>query len=207
MRREIRRIQQHLGATALYVTHDKEDAGGLADRIAVLQQGTIVQQGPPREVFVRPRTTFVSEFVGFDNFLRATVTEARDGLCTVELPGGRNTLRAAVERPVTKGDAVTVAIRSRLVRVHPEGREADDGNAFHGTVRSKSHLGDDVEIVVSDGTTEIVARVRPGYADEVVVGEPALASPPAGASVVVAVGEETGNQAAPRTAVSTAVAA
>lgn len=194
MRREIRRIQQHLGATALYVTHDKEDAGGLADRIAVLQHGRIVQQGPPREVFVRPRTAFVSEFVGFDNFLRATVTETGDGMCTVELPGGTHHLRAAVNRLVAPGDQVTVAVRSRLVRVHPEGREADSDNVFRGIVRSKSHLGDDVEIVVSDGTTEIVARVRPGYADEVTVGAPALAAPPAGASVVVAVGEEAHRQ-------------
>ncbi|MFV2175514.1 ABC transporter ATP-binding protein [Actinomadura sp. LOL_016] len=197
MRREIRAIQQRLGATALYVTHDKEDAGGLADRIAVLQQGTIVQQGSPNEVFARPRTPFVSEFVGFDNFLRATVTEAGDGVCGVMLAGSGNRLRTVTEHRVAEGDEVTVAFRSRLVRVHPEDEDHDPGNAFRGTVHSMNHLGDDIEVVIGDGAAEVVARVRPGHADVLTAGGAAVAVPPPEASVVVAVGAEP-DAAAPR---------
>ena len=184
MRREIRRIQQHLGATAIYVTHDKEDAGGLADRVLVLQDGRIVQEGPPRDVFVGPKTAFVAEFVGFDNFFDATVTDLRDGLATVQIGAG-NRLRAAAASPVSAGQTVTAAIRSRLVRVEPHDGTTVPENTFAGTVTSKAHLGDDVEIVISDGAVDIVARVRPGYARDISVGQPALASPPEGTVVIV----------------------
>ena len=183
MRREIRRIQQHLGATAVYVTHDKEDAGGLADRVLVLQDGKIVQQGAPRDVFVGPKTAFVAEFVGFDNFFEATAIGPDGAGTTVEIGNGNRMHAVGLTAPMP-GSKVTVAIRSRLVRVSPH-----DGtptpNAFVGTVISKAHLGDDVEIVISDGAAEIVARVRPGYAREIEVGQQAVAQPPEGTCVIV----------------------
>lgn len=183
MRREIRRIQQHLGATAVYVTHDKEDAGGLADRVLVLQDGKIVQQGAPRDVFVAPKTAFVAEFVGFDNFFEATVIGPDGDGTTVEIGNGNRMHAVALTAPVP-GSKVTVAIRSRLVRVSPHDGTAST-NAFVGTVISKAHLGDDVEIVVSDGQAEIVARVRPGYARDIEVGQRAVAQPPEGTCVIV----------------------
>ncbi|MBN9130241.1 MAG: ABC transporter ATP-binding protein [Paenarthrobacter ureafaciens] len=192
MRREIRRIQQHLGATAVYVTHDKEDAGGLADRVLVLQDGKIVQEGAPKDVFVAPKTAFVAEFVGFDNFFNATVTEGSDSLATVEIGNG-NRLSAATTGPVKAGQQVTAAIRSRLVRVHPYDGGIVPENSFVGTVSSKAHLGDDVEIVITDGAVDLVARVRPGYARDLNVGQPALAQPPVG-TVVIVEGTRKGGQ-------------
>jgi ABC-type Fe3+/spermidine/putrescine transport system ATPase subunit len=192
MRREIRRIQQHLGATAVYVTHDKEDAGGLADRVLVLQDGKIVQEGAPKDVFVAPKTAFVAEFVGFDNFFNATVTEGSDSLATVEIGNG-NRLSAATTGPVKAGQHVTAAIRSRLVRVHPYDGGIVPENSFVGTVSSKAHLGDDVEIVITDGAVDLVARVRPGYARDLNVGQPALAQPPIG-TVVIVEGTRKGGQ-------------
>ena len=183
MRREIRRIQQHLGATAVYVTHDKEDAGGLADRVLVLQDGKIIQQGAPRDVFVAPKTAFVAEFVGFDNFFEALVVGSDEEQATIEIGNG-NRLTAAVPSRLEAGSTTTVAIRSRLVRVSPHDGTPVDG-AIVGTVVSKAHLGDDVEIVISDGIAEVVARVRPGYARDIEVGGFALAQPPVGTVVAV----------------------
>lgn len=183
MRREIRRIQQHLGATAVYVTHDKEDAGGLADRVLVLQDGKIVQEGPPRNVFVAPKTAFVAEFVGFDNFFEALVIDSSADSATVEIGNG-NRLTAAVSTRLEAGTKTSVAIRSRLVRVSPHDGSPIEG-AIVGKVISKAHLGDDVEIVISDGIAEIVARVRPGYARDIEVGEFAMAMPPEGTVVAV----------------------
>lgn len=198
MRREVRRIQQHLGATAVYVTHDKEDAGGLADRVLVLQDGRIVQQGAPREVFVAPKTAFVAEFVGFDNFFEARVIDSTPDRATVQVGNG-NRFSAVTSSRLEAGSTATVAIRSRLVRVEP-GTDTAAENAFTGTVLSKAHLGDDVEIVVSDGSAEIVARVRPGYARSIEAGQQATALPPDG-TVVVVEGTRKGGQrlaAAPR---------
>jgi ABC-type Fe3+/spermidine/putrescine transport system ATPase subunit len=192
MRREIRRIQQHLGATAVYVTHDKEDAGGLADRVLVLQDGKIVQEGAPKDVFVAPKTAFVAEFVGFDNFFNATVTEGSDSMATVEIGSG-NRLSAATSAPVKAGQQVTAAIRSRLVRVHPYDGGVVPENSFVGTVSSKAHLGDDVEIVITDGAVDLVARVRPGYARDLHVGQPAVGQPPVG-TVVIVEGTRKGGQ-------------
>ncbi|UNK45235.1 ABC transporter ATP-binding protein [Arthrobacter sulfonylureivorans] len=194
MRREIRRIQQHLGATAVYVTHDKEDAGGLADRVLVLQDGKIVQQGAPRDVFVAPKTAFVAEFVGFDNFFEALVVDSGEEQATIEIGNG-NRLTAAVTSRLEAGSKTTVAIRSRLVRVSPHDGTPVDG-AIVGTVVSKAHLGDDVEIVISDGIAEVVARVRPGYARDIEVGGFALAQPPVG-TVVAVEGKRKGAPVAP----------
>lgn len=192
MRREIRRIQQHLGATAVYVTHDKEDAGGLADRVLVLQDGRIVQQGAPREVFVSPKTAFVAEFVGFDNFFHARVVDGSGDLALVEFGAGQR-IRAAFRSPVADGDQVTIAVRSRLIRVASSNGDARSENAISGTILSKSHLGDDVEVVVGDGTVEVVARIRPGYARDLEVGQAATASPPEG-TVVIVEGTRKGGQ-------------
>lgn len=192
MRREIRRIQQHIGATAIYVTHDKEDAGGLADRVLVLQDGRIVQEGAPRDVFVSPKTAFVAEFVGFDNFFTATVTEPGEAMATIEIGRG-NFLSAATTTPVTAGQQVTAAIRSRLVRVHPHNGGPVPDNTVTGTVTSKAHLGDDVEVVISSGGVDLVARVRPGYAQDIHVGQQALAQPPVG-TVVIVEGTRKGGQ-------------
>ncbi|MER2133281.1 MAG: ABC transporter ATP-binding protein [Arthrobacter sp.] len=191
MRREVRRIQQHLGATAVYVTHDKEDAGGLADRVLVLQDGKIVQEGAPRDVFVAPKTAFVAEFVGFDNFFDATVLDSSDDRASVEVGNG-NRFTAATSSKLEPGSTVTVATRSRLVRVEPSDGSFSE-NGFTGTVLSKAHLGDDVEIVLSDGAAEIVARVRPGYAKDIQPGQTAVGLPPEGTVVVVA-GTRKGGQ-------------
>lgn len=183
MRREIRRIQQLLGATAVYVTHDKEDAGGLADRVIVLQDGQIVQQGPPQDVFVTPRTAFVAEFVGFDNFYTGEVISAEADETIVQI-SDHTRLVVSSDDQLEAGASSSVAVRSRLVRVSPHDGSPVVG-AMAGTLLSKAHLGDDVELVISDGQAEIVARVRPGYARDVQVGDTVLAQPPQGAAVAV----------------------
>lgn len=183
MRREVRRIQQHLGATAVYVTHDKEDAGGLADRVLVLQEGKIVQQGKPRDVFVQPKTAFVAEFVGFDNFFTCRIVGHQGDLTWVELNNGDRLLASSLSH-VEVGTRATAAVRSRLIRVSPSDGIHTDG-VFTGELISKVHLGDDAELVISSGGVDIVARVRPGYARDLQVGQIVQAEPPEGTVVLV----------------------
>lgn len=183
MRREVRRIQQHLGATAVYVTHDKEDAGGLADRVLVLQEGKIVQQGKPRDVFVQPKTAFVAEFVGFDNFFTCEVIGHRGDLTLIELANGDRLLASSLSN-FAPGTRTTAAVRSRLIRVNPSDGVSTDG-VFTGELISKVHLGDDAELVINSGGVDIVARVRPGYARDLHIGQMVKAEPPEGTIVLV----------------------
>src|SRR5919197_3516635 len=93
LRGEIRKIQQGLGITTLYVTHDQEEALSIADRIAVMRNGRIEQVGRPEEIYARPRTDFVADFIGVSNLLACRVVSAREGV--VEWEGER--LRIALD--------------------------------------------------------------------------------------------------------------
>src|SRR5437867_211917 len=93
LRAEIRKLQQDLGVTALYVTHDQEEALSLADRLAVMRAGRIEQLGRPEEVYGRPRTDFVADFIGISNLLACRVVSAREGV--VDWEGER--LRIALD--------------------------------------------------------------------------------------------------------------
>ncbi|WP_181311273.1 ABC transporter ATP-binding protein [Nocardioides campestrisoli] len=162
MRREIRRLQQHLGATAIYVTHDKEDAGGLADRLAVLQDGQVAQQGTPRDVFSQPSTRFVAQFVGFDHFLPGVVESAQDGGAVVALANGHR-VAAPPSNALDAGADAVLAVRSRLLSVMREAAPGDNV-VLDGAIDGVAYLGDDVEVTVRHSGGEMIARVSPAQA-------------------------------------------
>ena len=87
MRQEIRRLQQQLGITTLYVTHDQVEAMSISDRVVVMNQGEIEQIGTPESIFAAPETVFVADFMGFDNRFNAAVLSVEDGGLTVNWGG------------------------------------------------------------------------------------------------------------------------
>ena len=87
MRQEIRRLQQQLGITTLYVTHDQVEAMSISDRVVVMNQGKIEQIGTPESIFAAPETAFVADFMGFDNHFNAAAVSVRDGKLTVNWGG------------------------------------------------------------------------------------------------------------------------
>ena len=87
MRQEIRRAQQQLGITTLYVTHDQVEAMSISDRVVVMNQGEIEQIGTPERIFAAPETAFVADFMGFDNHFNAAVLSVNDGKLTVSWGG------------------------------------------------------------------------------------------------------------------------
>ncbi|MBI1852377.1 MAG: ABC transporter ATP-binding protein [Planctomycetes bacterium] len=115
-RAEIRRIQRTLGITTLYVTHDREEALAISDRIAVLRAGRLEQVGTPSDVFERPSSAFVAGFVSGANVLAARLERRTDGRSAVALPGGRLETRS-VPTGAAVGAAVAVAIRPSAFRV------------------------------------------------------------------------------------------
>ncbi len=134
MRTEIRRICKEAGLTAIYVTHDQKEALSIADRLAILDQGRLLQVGAPQEVYTRPRNRFVAQFIGETTFVEARVRVVREGVADVETASGA--WAAVVQEPVEAGQAVWLSIRPEAVQLHT-GR-AEGPNVFaahlHGTV-------------------------------------------------------------------------
>ena len=84
MQSEMKRLQQRLGISFLYVTHNQSEAFSMADRVVVMNKGRIEQIGTPEEIYTRPKTHFVAEFVGSNNIFDGKVAEVRDGLIMVQ---------------------------------------------------------------------------------------------------------------------------
>jgi ABC-type Fe3+/spermidine/putrescine transport system ATPase subunit len=132
VRTEIRQLQQQLGKTAIYVTHDQEEALAISDRIAVMEGGRIQQIGTPIEIYHHPANRFVADFVGLANFVEAE----RTGPGAVRV-GGRT---FAVPDGTAGPGPVTMVLRPEALRLHripPEGGE----NVLRGRVRTVSFLG------------------------------------------------------------------
>jgi len=135
LRSEIRRIQQELRITTIYVTHDQEEALSLSDRIAVMRAGHIEQVGSPFEIYNRPRTEFVARFVGTLSTLRGTA--GADGCVMI---GGQPVRLAQPPADKSPGDAVTIALRpeamvlKRLVPGHNHLTAQVEGVTFLGAI-------------------------------------------------------------------------
>ena len=163
---EILRISRRLGATVIYVTHDQEEALVMSDRIAIMDGGRILQLGSGEDLYERPASLFVADFIGESNILRGELT--RNG-ATGWLARGDTRLRiegaALADRPVTDGSAALV-IRPEHVRVDaPDGPVAADRNVLDATITEVLYLGATrkVELALPDGT---VAVSREGSAGD-----------------------------------------
>ncbi len=146
MQVEIKDIQQRLGMTVIYVTHDQEEALTMSDRIAIMERGRIAQMGPPREVYEKPQSSFVASFLGEANLLRVR----RDGT-TARGPGGSVLVTAEGGLTATEGLAF---VRPEKVRVEFGSMDAAP-NRLVGKVLHASFLGNIVryEIEAGDGAT------------------------------------------------------
>jgi ABC-type Fe3+/spermidine/putrescine transport system ATPase subunit len=138
MRGEIRELQQRLAITTVYVTHDQEEAMAIADRIAVMERGDLVQLGTAEDLYGRPATPFVAEFVGRLNRVPARVCGREAGALVVDVHGQR--LRA--EGAVLEG-AVMLAVRPETIDLLPAASQHDSA-----VVASRVFLGEKVEYVV-----------------------------------------------------------
>jgi putative spermidine/putrescine transport system ATP-binding protein len=140
LRREVRALQRRLGIAVVFVTHDQEEALTMADRVVVMNQGSIEQAGSPDEVYERPATRFVLNFVGFSNFLRVTdVREGKDGV-TCRLAGSDVAVSSAALRQESTRSA-ELAIRPERVRVGKPDAPALPTNRLTGVVEDVTYEG------------------------------------------------------------------
>ncbi|HEY4001921.1 MAG TPA: ABC transporter ATP-binding protein [Candidatus Xenobia bacterium] len=167
MREEIRRIQKQAGITTLYVTHDQEEALAISDRIAVMNGGVIVQMGHPEDLYTRPQTRFIADFIGLENIFEAGRADAH----RVQVDGLVLQVDGTVE-----WDKGHVAIRPDTIRLHPEG---DQPNTFDGIVKLRMFMGGAFKYVIQVGSKDLIVHVpqhlRQADIDEAV----RLAIPPA----------------------------
>ena len=117
MRSEIRRISHELRITMIYVTHDQHEALSLADQIAVMSAGKIEQLGAPRDIYQRPRTRFVAEFIGETNFVSGEIQGVRDSSGFAEVRTPIATMRALVPSTKKVGDRITLSIRPEAITI------------------------------------------------------------------------------------------
>ncbi|UYO45820.1 ABC transporter ATP-binding protein [Rhodopseudomonas palustris] len=146
LRGELDRLLRSLGITAIYVTHDQAEAMALGDRIVVMSKGAIAQVGTPREIYFRPATRFVAEFVGAANIIEA---EIADG--ALRLPGGH--WRVASSNSHSRAVAM---IRPETIRI-----AAPEAATLHGVVDSVSFVGDRQRVVVSGAAARPLAIDAP----------------------------------------------
>ena len=134
MRTEIRKIQQKLGVTSIYVTHDQAEAMALSDRIIIMNKGKIEQVGTPQEVYLRPASVFVADFIGRANFIKGEVKGRNEHGLAVELYGTVLHIKNYADKQFTVGDTVTAVVRPESVTVGTEGQ-------FEGDIVMSAFMG------------------------------------------------------------------
>jgi putative spermidine/putrescine transport system ATP-binding protein len=154
MREEIRALQRAARVTTVFVTHDQDEALSMADRIAVLSEGRIAQVGAPEDIYERPATRFVADFIGRANLLTGTVAAQHDGVAEVAV-AGCGTVRALAEEPVT--GEVTVLLRPHRLALEPAGADG-----LTGTVESASYTGDLITYRIRLGDHEVAVEALTG---------------------------------------------
>jgi iron(III) transport system ATP-binding protein len=163
MRTELRRIARELGITSVYVTHDQTEALSMADHIAVMKDGQVVQVGTPQEIYRQPSNIFVAGFIGEANLVKGTVVEPRDaagatGLVSVDTELGR--VRAVATGPVGAGDVVTVVIRPENLHVSTHHFDGAPVNEVTGVVESATFAGAHTDLVLSCSGCSVRAQLH-----------------------------------------------
>jgi len=191
MRVEIKRLQRDVGVTAVYVTHDQEEALAISDTIAVMHDGRIEQLGSPDTIYRRPATRFVAGFVGAGNFLDAVVTGESHGL--VELTTACGPLRAPAGpgRAPAAGESIVVLVRPEQVRIEHGSGDGSDADVRHargvlwsGIVADRAFLGDRVDYVIQVG--DRVLRVRGTPSVTLAIGDAVRLEVPAESCTIIA---------------------
>jgi iron(III) transport system ATP-binding protein len=155
MRTELKYLQQKTGITMIFVTHDQAESMALADRIIVMNRGNIEQMGSPVDIYERPRSRFVSEFIGSINVLEGIVhaVTPNESMAELTLRRGANEIRCHVpsDTPVVAGQQVLVSIRPENLSFL-NGRPVNGWNCWPGRVASAAYYGDhrEYEVEVDD---------------------------------------------------------
>lgn len=147
MRVEIRRIQQELGITTVYVSHDQEECFSISDQVAIMNRGNIEQLDAPSAIFRYPASEYVARFIGFQNFL--SFSGRSDAGAEIELTLGEHTFKATKHQGTARAGALKGAFRPDDLTLEADGsRSAVTANALPGVIRVSTYLGRSYQYVV-----------------------------------------------------------
>lgn len=140
MQLELKHIQQEIGITFVYVTHDQEEALTMSDYIAVMYQGTVQQLGTPREIYDRPANRFVADFIGETNFLEGQMISAANGRAFLDV-AGLTVQGMSNGHALGRGQRVTLAVRPEKVNLYPPGQVSVKDDFFDAELVAKMFEG------------------------------------------------------------------
>jgi iron(III) transport system ATP-binding protein len=156
MRIEIKEMQSRLGITTLYVTHDQSEALLMSDRIAVMNQGRIVQEGTPDEIYASPKTVFVADFIGSTNLIGGRYDASGPH---VIVDGGLGAVAIRPSARANHGDSVVVCVRPEDIRLTFDKPDAQ-GTVLAGRIRAANFMGEVVDVRIDVNGREFKARHR-----------------------------------------------
>lgn len=146
MQLELKAIQQKVGITFVYVTHDQEEALTMSDRIAVMSKGKVLQMGAPVEIYERPNCKFVADFIGTSNFLDGKVKSIEQDTADVYVPLLNAEVKGLVSGAVSIGDEAVISVRPEKIRLADKAVLSQ--NCFEGNIVSSTYIGSDTHLIV-----------------------------------------------------------
>ena len=160
MRVELRDLQRRLGVTSVYVTHDQEEALAISDRVVVMNVGGIEQIGTPEDIYNRPKTRFVADFVGSANLIAGRVRNGatQPGRVGFDCDGGVALEALAAHAPTGSEDRV--AVRTAYINISI-GAAPDGANSIAGTIRQRLFHGDFIQYIVDGPVGQLTVRRPP----------------------------------------------
>ena len=158
MRVELKKLQEKVGITTVYVTHDQEEALSMADRIAVMEGGHLLQLGTPSEVYNSPKSPFVATFLGNTSSYQATVSSVDGTFTDLEIDGGL-TVRVVNGGDLEPGENCLVSVRPERVALF-KASPPEDQNVFRGQIDFLSYLGAGVEYIIRIDGTDVTIRAH-----------------------------------------------
>jgi ABC-type Fe3+/spermidine/putrescine transport system ATPase subunit len=161
IRKEIRKLQQSLGITAIFVTHDQEEALSIADRIFIMRRGELMQGGSPSEIYAAPANDFVGDFIGRSNILYGKVTEKNDQSLLVSAKGTVFEVSDVNGREILANDDVWISIRPHLVKLSP-GRTATGTQTGNAEATANTGVGQVTYIEYLGNYTKGEIRLKDG---------------------------------------------
>lgn len=149
MRREVDNLQQILGVTTIFVTHDQREALSMSDKILVMKDGRKQQEGPPEKVYNEPVNHFVADFLGHSNFIEGEVVDTDDNHVQVKIETG-DILFADNKDSFSKGDQIELIVRAQRfdVFLREEFTPTENMNSFAGRIKDRSYMGGEVSYFI-----------------------------------------------------------
>jgi len=147
VREDIRELQQELGVTTIYVTHDQEEALAISDKVIVMNNAVIAQQGKPKDLYNKPRTTFVANFIGDANIVKAQINTRNKNDYSINL----GEIQVKISSEIDLKDSVSIALRPEKIKIIKE----KTNNCMATKIINASYVGSSYQYVVSSSVGEL----------------------------------------------------